>query len=69
MNLNFKYYLVNDHSKYCIHHGNCSYCVDQQIAVCHPGDFHAHDSTYSDQKSNWDYVGNQSISHFHGKFE
>lgn len=65
MSMFFIVCLVNDHSKYCIHHGNCNYCVNQKRVIYQPRNRDNHDSSFYDQKSNWDQRPvHHPISHF-----
>ncbi len=66
MNLFFKYYPVNDHSKYYLHRGNYSDDANHestrhQFCCCN-------DSSFDDQKWGWDCFDDQSISHFRERF-
>lgn len=69
MSLFFIEYRENDRSKYCIHHENYSYYVNQQIVVYHSRGFGGHGNTYYDQKFDRDCIGNHPILHFLGRFQ
>jgi hypothetical protein len=62
MNLFFKYYPVNDHSKYYLHHGNYNDDANHE-SVCQDISSVANDSSFDDQKWGWDCFG--TISPFH----